>query len=109
MGMKHAFYGIIRDKKVVVVDSMEEWSQWLESIYKNQDSFNENLCVGFDIIGVARISTVFLRVNHGFFDKQLWFETMIFGGAHDGYQERYETWDEALAGHEKAKSMVETR
>ena len=36
----------------------------------------------------------------------LLFETMIFGGPHDGYQERYTFWDEAEAGHAKALGMV---
>lgn len=34
------------------------------------------------------------------------FETMIFGGEHDQYQERYSTWDEAEAGHKRAIELV---
>jgi hypothetical protein len=31
---------------------------------------------------------------------------MIFGGDHDGYCERYCTWEEAEAGHQKAIELV---
>jgi hypothetical protein len=34
------------------------------------------------------------------------FETMIFGGEHDQYQDRYATRDEALEGHKKALAMA---
>ena len=46
------------------------------------------------------VSTVFLGLDHAFDGgTPLLFETMIFGGEHDEYQERYATWDEAEAGH----------
>ena len=47
--------------------------------------------------GRVLVSTVFLGIDHGFgFTKNpiLW-ETMVFGGPHDAYQERYD--DEATA------------
>ena len=34
------------------------------------------------------------------------FETMIFGGEHHEYQERYTTWDEAIKGHKEAVALV---
>lgn len=52
-----------------------------------------------------RVSTVFLGVDHNFFGdgrRPIVFETMIFGGPHDGYQERYATWEEAEVGHRRA-------
>jgi len=51
--------------------------------------------VGETTIGDARVSTVFLAVGR----PNALFETMIFGGLHDGYQERYRTWAEAALGH----------
>jgi hypothetical protein len=53
------------------------------------------------------VSTVFLGLDHSFGEgpPQL-FETMIFGGEHDEYQERYSTWDEAEAGHKKACKLA---
>jgi hypothetical protein len=60
-----------------------------------------------DAPGGVQISTVFLRINHAYSfgprdARPLLFETMIFGGEHDGYGERYSTWDEAEAGHQRA-------
>lgn len=60
--------------------------------------------VGDDHIGEVHVSTVFLRLNHGYGETPVWFETMIFGGEHDQWQDRYTTYDEAEAGH---KHVVE--
>ncbi len=58
-------------------------------------------------IGESEISTVFLGLNHRYGEGEpLLFETMIFGGKEDGFQERYSTWDEAVKGHEIACNMV---
>ncbi len=64
--------------------------------------------VALDTVGDARISTVFLGINHRFSDNgpPVLFETMVFGGEHDEYQERYCTIEEARAGHAKALKMV---
>lgn len=60
--------------------------------------------VALDNIGDRiTVSTVFLGINHRFGDgPPILFETMIFGGKHDQYQERYSTLDEAVAGHKRA-------
>jgi hypothetical protein len=46
------------------------------------------------------VSTVFLGIDHGFRCDRglpvLW-ETMIFGGPHDGYQNRYTSRTDALS------------
>jgi hypothetical protein len=54
-----------------------------------------------------RVSTVFLGINHNYSNKgaPILFETMIFGGEHDGYQERYCTWEEAEEGHKRAVEL----
>jgi hypothetical protein len=62
----------------------------------------------------VRVSTVFLGIDHRFQHKAgdggpLVFETMIFGGVHDGYQERYVSWREAEAGHRQAVLMAPLR
>lgn len=49
------------------------------------------------------VSTVFLCVDHSWDDGPPYlFETMIFGGDNDGYQERCSTWNEAVAMHKRA-------
>ena len=71
---------------------------------------DESRRVAKTTIGDAEISTVFLLLDHSF-DRDgppILFETMIFGGIHDLYQERYRTWDEAEAGHARAVHLVQT-
>jgi hypothetical protein len=49
------------------------------------------------------VSTVFLGLNHNYGDgPPLIFETMIFGGPNDGWQDRCSTWAEAEAMHTAA-------
>ncbi len=52
------------------------------------------------------VSTVFLCVDHAFMGSPVLFETMIFGGRYDEYQERYKTFDDALHGHERALRLI---
>lgn len=54
-----------------------------------------------DHVGRVAVSTVFLGIDHNYFGGEpLIFETMVFGGKHDGAQSRYSTYDEALRGHQ---------
>lgn len=60
-----------------------------------------------DLPNGVSVSTVFLGMDHSFGGgPPLLFETMIFGGNHDRYHERYSTWAEAEAGHEKALRLA---
>lgn len=75
-------------------DDISEWARQFQT---------QNRIVEQTKIGNVKISTVFLGVDHSFDGgKPLLFETMIFGGDEDGYQERYSTWDEAVIGHKFA-------
>lgn len=75
-----------------------KWGKWFETADR---------IVRRDEIDGVTISTVFLGLDHAFGGGvPLLFETMIFGGEHDGYQTRAHTWDEAVAQHIKAKRMV---
>ena len=54
------------------------------------------------------VSTVFLGLDHSFVPGSapvLW-ETMIFGGDDDGYQERYTSRAAAVAGHTRAEAIA---
>jgi hypothetical protein len=67
-----------------------------------------NRRVAFDDIEGWKVSTVFLGVDHNFSDAgdPILFETMIFApdaGGHDTAMDRYRTWAEARAGHERMK------
>jgi hypothetical protein len=67
----------------------------------------EDKTVGRDQFGDVSVSTVFLGMDHSFSGgTPVLFETMIFGGEHDQYQERYCTWDEAEKGHQIACELV---
>lgn len=63
--------------------------------------------VAYDKIEGVEVSTVFLGLDHGRGDgPPLLFETMIFGGTHDGYQERYSSWAQAEEGHAEALALA---
>jgi hypothetical protein len=81
-----------------VEQDLLKWGKWFETA---------EIHVGNDTIGGVQISTVFLGLDHSFGGKKpLIYETMIFGGKHDQYQERYYTKEEALEGHKKAVELV---
>ena len=57
--------------------------------------------------GESEVSTVFLGFSHGHDKgKPILFETLVFGGEHDGYMLRYTSWDEAISGHEEVCIMI---
>jgi len=70
-------------------------------------SKNNNRQVGLFKFGEVIVSTVFLGMDHSFNGSTpVLFETMIFGGKYDSYQERYCTWDEAEEGHKVACELI---
>lgn len=86
------------DHTVTATDDLMEWARSFEKSDRH---------VAVDKIGEARVSTVFLGLDHSFGSgAPLLFETMIFGGPHDQEQWRYPTWDEAVAGHRRAVALA---
>ena len=98
-------YAILTEDKKVQPVPLQEWAAFLE-----QKNPSNRVIKQEDVNGVY-ISTVFLGLNHGFGGHDKWFETMVFARdrepTEDEYQKRYETYDEAIAGHELTKKMVE--
>jgi len=89
---------ILDAKGEPVPAELMEWARWFET---------GNRILGQDKIGDVLVSTVFLGLDHSFGDgPPLLWETMIFGGKHEGYQERYSTKAEAQAGHSKALALA---
>jgi len=81
----------LEGKNVVRVDNLMEWADWFE---------RANRVVDVDIIGDAKVSTVFLGIDHSIRgERPTLFETLVFGGDLDGECERYSTYEEAEAGH----------
>ncbi len=88
------------------------------SIYELQDYFDKNSrIVKQEIIDDKLVSTVFLSIDHGhpYWSgdpenyKPVVFETMIHDEKNDkwlDYQDRYCTWQEAEAGHQRAIEWV---
>ena len=88
---------ILEGKKAVPADMMT-WAKWFGSDKKR---------VAFTEKDGIKVSTVFLGLDHSFgVGPPMLFETMIFGGEHDQYQERCTTWDEAEAMHKTACDLA---
>lgn len=78
-----------------------KWGKWLQTAKRH---------VADDEANDVRVSTVFLGLDHSFGQgPPILYETMIFGGEHDGYQDRYATRAEAIEGHKKALKLIETK
>ena len=94
------WYILDNNNNPVIASSITEAGAWIE---KNP----ERKVVKQEHIGDIFISTVFLGLDHAWDSGTpvLW-ETMIFGGEHDQYQERYTSHKDALEGHEKALTLI---
>lgn len=69
--------------------------------------FRKDRHVGRTDVGEATVSTVFLGIDHNWGDgPPVLFETMVFGGDHDQWTDRYRTWDEAEAGHARVVAAL---
>ena len=99
--MKGFRYYVLDGKNVIGTNDMMRWVKMME------DSKSGNRIVQKTNLNRVDVSTVFLGLDHNFgAGPPLLFETMIFGGPNDGYQERYETWEQAEAGHAKAVKVA---
>ncbi len=85
---------ILEGHKPVSCPDILEWARW----FQTGDAARR---VAEDFVGDVRISTVFLGIDHSFsrVGPPVLFETMVFAGPLDEEQDRYCTWDEAVAGH----------
>ena len=84
-------------KRQVIKAKFFTWAIWFEASSRNRRRQIKSTKVATDI----RVSTVFMGL-----DRHNLFETMIFGGHHNGYQDRYYTYDQALAGHQRACELA---
>lgn len=94
MGVKY----ILDGHTVVKVNSVVEWARWFESADRHVASTTKNSVM---------VSTVFIGIDHSFGEgPPMLFETMIFGGEHDQYQDRCSTWEQAEAMHRAACELA---
>jgi hypothetical protein len=84
-----------------VASNVREYSAW-------EEANPERKAVKQDTIGEVFISTVFLGLDHSWRDdrRPLLWETMVFGGDHDQYQQRYYSYEDAIEGHQTALDLV---
>lgn len=93
-------YYILDENNKPVKSNIEEFLKW-------EEENPEKRVIEKKTINDVEVSTVFLGLDHSFMSKIpiLW-ETMIFGGEYDNYQERYKSYEEALIGHQKALDLI---
>jgi len=90
-GVMNTKYYILEGHTAVLATDLITWAKWFET---------GDRTVAKTKIGDSDVSTVFLGLDHNYGDgRPLLFETMIFGGKSNGFQERYSTWEEAEKGH----------
>jgi len=93
-------YYILAGRNPLAVPLMV-WARWFETADRR---------IAFTEYGKVSISTVFLGLDHSFDytgkSPPILFESMIFGGQHDGYTDRCATYDEAEAMHKATCAMV---
>ena len=79
---------------------------------------NNNRTLARDVTMHHQVSTVFLGLDHNFHRlinraaQPILFETMVFDrltAKATAIQERYRTWDEAIAGHKRITEEVRRR
>ena len=101
-----SFYYYLNDDKTARPCTSQEYGDQRMSM-----GLNNTKHVGNDMVNGNRVSTVWLGINHAFDESYgpLLFETMVFADDKTGqdiYMDRYSTWDEAVAGHQKAIEWV---
>lgn len=95
-------FAVLKDKKVIPVKDVMEWAKMFEGPVSDR-------IVAHTDIGDIRVSTVFIGMNHRMGGpKDLWFETMVFGGPLDGQQWRCETYEEAESDHKEVIELVKS-
>lgn len=87
-------WAILDGNNEVIKKPMLEAAKWLET---NRDRKR----VARDTVGESDVSTIFLGIDHSWDGNPLWFETMIFGGKHDQWMDRYSTYEMAKFKHEQ--------
>lgn len=94
-------YTLNKDRLAVPCFDMLAWGRWMDQADRR---------VARDAIDGYVVSTIFLGLDHnhrrGLWHDPLLFETMTFDGRESLNMDRYPTWAEALAGHERLCQML---
>jgi hypothetical protein len=101
-----ATYILDKQGHPVVERDMLRWAEWYQRA-KNRVLKQER------VSPQCAVSTVFLGIDQSFIlrgrRRPILWETMVFGGLHHGYCQRYATREEALAGHASAVKIAKGR
>jgi len=81
---RHGKYILNDAGEPVLENDVVKWSDWYERAIRTKETKICSTVLDDDVL----ISTVFLALDHGFGDRTLLWETMVFGGALDSQQER---------------------
>ena len=95
---------ILNDAGEPVEADLMTWARWFESS-------PDRVVARDEMPNGVTVSTVFLGLDHSFGSEGppvLW-ETIIFGGKHDGYMDRYRSHEAALQGHAFAVALASPR
>lgn len=88
---------ILKCRKIIRIDNILDWAKRFED--------KGDRIISRDNFGGVLVSTVFLGLDHSFSLNEdappILFETMVFGGSMDQYQERYATIEAAEQGHQE--------
>ena len=91
---------ILDENNKPIRSTIVDCGEWLNKNPERKAVKQEN-------VGDVRISTVFLGLDHAWnSDIPVLWETMIFGGEHDQYMDRYTSYEDALEGHQIALNLV---
>lgn len=84
-------------------EELNEWATWFSKL--------ENRLVKVDVVNGLKVSTICVGTNSNFLNNNppILFETMVFPGDSwsEMYSDRYQTYQQALVGHDKAVTMAE--
>lgn len=91
---------ILEGKTPKPVEDILQWARWFETADRHVEK---------TMVEDIRVSNVFLGIDHGWSSEvPILFETMIFGGAHNDFQQRYATWEDAESGHAEAVKLAQS-
>lgn len=108
LGFAFRYYTLV-NRVPVVIDTPVQWAEEIARRTMMQRDYDvDPWRVDETFIGQARVSTVFIGLDHrmGGDGPPALFETMIFGGRLDEFQNRCCTWDEAERMHAEAVRLV---
>ena len=93
-------YYVLEGTTPVPCKDVISWASWC----RRSERTVRKTRIGADVL----VSTVFLGLDHRFGRQgpPLLFETMIFGGPHDGDMWRSATWEDAEKGHEEVVALI---